>query len=265
MNIGDTVEYYNVYKEKKCGVLTEIFSDMDGVITDFDNRFKKYSKGIAPSDYEKTYGKDKFWELADQPGIAFWVGMPWMEDGKNYWDYIKLIQYVDHTLFKIIENWVPWKANTKTGLLIEPHYLERNKFPRTTPVRSDGQTMTTGLHGIYNAEVKGEQINELYNLSSSSVITNNNLLFTLDNNGQRKEQGTNGNINIFDDYTNPFLRDANSENNQSSQAPINPQPATGRPDGYISHKSNVLLGNATKGKTSRRYFRTLRNGKETDF
>ena len=29
MNIGDTVEYYNVYKEKKCGVLTEIFSDMD--------------------------------------------------------------------------------------------------------------------------------------------------------------------------------------------------------------------------------------------
>ena len=67
----------------------KIFSDMDGVITDFDNRFKKYSKGIAPSDYEKKYGKDKFWELADQPGIAFWVGMPWMEDGKNYWDYIK--------------------------------------------------------------------------------------------------------------------------------------------------------------------------------
>ena len=29
MNIGDTGEYYNVYKEKKCGVLTEIFSDMD--------------------------------------------------------------------------------------------------------------------------------------------------------------------------------------------------------------------------------------------
>ena len=29
MNIGDTVEYYNVYNEKICGVLTEIFSDMD--------------------------------------------------------------------------------------------------------------------------------------------------------------------------------------------------------------------------------------------
>ena len=67
----------------------KIFSDMDGVLTDFDTRFKKYSDGIAPSDYEKQYGKEKFWELADGPGVAFWVGMPWMEDGKKYWDYIK--------------------------------------------------------------------------------------------------------------------------------------------------------------------------------
>ena len=29
MNIGDTVEYYNIYDEKKSGVITEVFSDMD--------------------------------------------------------------------------------------------------------------------------------------------------------------------------------------------------------------------------------------------
>jgi hypothetical protein len=29
MNIGDTVKYYNIYKEKMCGVITGIFSDMD--------------------------------------------------------------------------------------------------------------------------------------------------------------------------------------------------------------------------------------------
>ena len=29
MNIGDSVEYYNVYNEKKSGVITEVFSDMD--------------------------------------------------------------------------------------------------------------------------------------------------------------------------------------------------------------------------------------------
>ena len=46
-----------------------------------------------------------------------------------YWDYIKIIQEFDHTLFKIIEQFVPFKANTKTGLLIDSHYLERAKFP----------------------------------------------------------------------------------------------------------------------------------------
>ena len=29
MNIGDTVEYYNIYSEKLSGVITEVFSDMD--------------------------------------------------------------------------------------------------------------------------------------------------------------------------------------------------------------------------------------------
>ena len=79
---------YDKVKENK-NMSYKIFSDMDGVLTDFDVRFKKYSKGIAPSDFEKKYGKDKFWELADGPGVAFWVGMPWMQDGKKYWNYIK--------------------------------------------------------------------------------------------------------------------------------------------------------------------------------
>ena len=68
----------------------KIFSDMDGVLTDFDESFKKYSDGIAPSDYEKKYGKEEFWKLIDGQGkVGFWVGMPWMKDGKQYWDYIK--------------------------------------------------------------------------------------------------------------------------------------------------------------------------------
>ena len=68
----------------------KIFSDMDGVLTDFDKSFIKYSEGIPPREYEKTYGKEKFWELIDGKGkVGFWVGMPWMEDGKQYWDYIK--------------------------------------------------------------------------------------------------------------------------------------------------------------------------------
>ena len=67
----------------------KIFSDMDGVLTDFEGRFEKYSDGLPPRDYEKKFGKDKFWELVDGEGVAFWGGMPWMSDGERYWDYIK--------------------------------------------------------------------------------------------------------------------------------------------------------------------------------
>ena len=46
----------------------------------------------------------------------------------NIFDYLKLIQQFDHTLFKMIEQFAPAKVNLKTGLVIEPHYLERHKL-----------------------------------------------------------------------------------------------------------------------------------------
>ena len=67
----------------------KIYSDMDGVITDFDTQFEKLSDGISPSEYEKKNGKEAFWKLIGDKGVGFWVGMPWMSDGLEYWNYIK--------------------------------------------------------------------------------------------------------------------------------------------------------------------------------
>ena len=58
----------------------------------------------------------------------------------NFWDYIKLIQYFDHTLWKMIEQFLPAKVNARTGLVIEPHYLERAKFAGT-PIITEEQTI----------------------------------------------------------------------------------------------------------------------------
>ena len=66
-----------------------IYSDMDGVLTDFDSHFYKSTNGIFPSAYEAKYGTDEFWRHIDNIGIKFWTEMPWMSDGKIYWDYIK--------------------------------------------------------------------------------------------------------------------------------------------------------------------------------
>lgn len=67
----------------------KIYSDMDGVITDFDTQFEKLSGGISPDEYEKKNGKEAFWKLIRDKGVGFWVGMPWMSDGLEYWNYIK--------------------------------------------------------------------------------------------------------------------------------------------------------------------------------
>ena len=191
----------------------------------------------------------------------------------NYWDYIKQIQYIDHTLFKMIEQFVPARANTKTGLVIEPNFLERTKFKRTLPVRSDAQTMTEGLHQTFEGGISGK----IHKMRSSStedfgqvsldnsvvgqwdpgsyVISHNNLSFTTSSKGERLDQGTNTTIFIYDDYIDPSQKDPNRENNQSCQAPIKPfNPTTGKPTGYKSHDSSVLLGNAITGKRSKKYY-----------
>ena len=217
----------------------------------------------------------------------------------NYGDYIKLIQQVDHTLFKIIEEWVPFKANTKTGLLIEPHFLERNKFARELPVRSDGQTMTEGLHQQFDVTLSSDyEDNRISTLASTAdpltpqgqfepgtyVVSFNNLSnITSSKTGERLEQGTNTTIEIFDNHLSQDRIDPNAENQQACQAPIKPYSPqsyenvgigyaaigttfaidewtthihpSNKPDNYIAHESSVLLGMATRGRRSRRYYK----------
>jgi len=77
-------------QEEKVETKYTIYSDMDGVLTDFDSRFKEFSKGIAPKDYESKFGLKKFWNLVDNiGGKDFWANMDWMPDGKEYWSYIQ--------------------------------------------------------------------------------------------------------------------------------------------------------------------------------
>lgn len=81
VSVEDTFTKSNELKLK-------IYCDMDGVLTDFDKRFNEIHPW-SPTKFTEKNGKDEFWELIDERGVGFWVGMEWMEDGKLLWEYLK--------------------------------------------------------------------------------------------------------------------------------------------------------------------------------
>jgi hypothetical protein len=49
------------------------------------------------------------------------------------WEYIRLIKFFNNSLFKMIKDFVPARANLSTGIIVKPHILERNKYARHEP------------------------------------------------------------------------------------------------------------------------------------
>jgi len=192
-----------------------------------------------------------------------------IDDKFNIWDYLKIIEQVDHTLFKLIEQWVPFKANLKTGLLIEPNYLERPKVRRVVPTKTDGQTNVPGSYTTIEGEINTYTSSQadkyegskLFKMGESSVgggnvVTTNNYMLhgnKIDDKEQRKEQGTNTTIQINKLYK--FER-------EHAQAPIIPNSTGSR---QLKRISNTHLGNIQKGRISRRYYRSLAIGNQNDF
>jgi PAS domain-containing protein len=72
----------------------KIYVDMDGVVADFDQRFKDLS-GIGPREFEEKYGKDAFWDFIDEGEnkLKFWVGIPPMSDAKQLIDFVSNYDY----------------------------------------------------------------------------------------------------------------------------------------------------------------------------
>lgn len=66
----------------------KIFSDLDGVLADFEKRFLDHTNYTA-EDHKNQFGVEKFWADITKHGVKFWSHMEWMPDGKQLWHYIQ--------------------------------------------------------------------------------------------------------------------------------------------------------------------------------
>lgn len=56
----------------------------------------------------------------------------------NIYDYVRLIKYIDNSVFKSIKAYVPARTKVSTGIVIKQHMLERNRYkpPTLSPFES---------------------------------------------------------------------------------------------------------------------------------
>jgi hypothetical protein len=94
------------------------------------------------------------------PGYA-----PFTASLLNYNGFIRLIQYFDNSLFKMLADFVPERASLSTGVTINSPVLERNKVSYANPTTSTTQSVPTAE---YSSSTISAQYGNFYNALSSS-------------------------------------------------------------------------------------------------
>lgn len=89
----------------------------------------------------------------------------------NFNEYIQLVRYIDKTLFDTLESLVPARAKVSSGLLIEPHILERSKVKWRKPLGTeDGFETTINVDDHTNVISTNEGINVFVSASKDIVL-----------------------------------------------------------------------------------------------
>ena len=103
--------------------------------------------------------------------------------------FIRLIQFFDNSLFKMVKDFVPARSNTWTGISIKSPVLERPKVPQFHP-------MVT-CEGDYEGGIAGSTISPVYDEYYGGLEGNKESYYTGDITGSY--------ISTYEESKNPFL------------------------------------------------------------
>ena len=73
----------------------------------------------------------------------------------SIWEYVRLLKFYNNSIFKLIKDFVPARANVSTGMIVKSHMLERNKYARHEPNFNFNSNYSQSIDMV---------INYLYNL-----------------------------------------------------------------------------------------------------
>jgi hypothetical protein len=155
----------------------------------------------------------------------------------SYMDYngfIRLIQFFDNALFKMMEDFIPARTNLSTGITFDSPVLERNKISYAKPLINSQE--------IFDAEYNGPTITPQYGDLYNNLSGDKSPFYT----GQLSGSG----IDIYNSYFipanyNPYLGDTGSYNSQNSIY-------DGLSLNRFNHSEyNVLLNNVSSSLISR--------------
>jgi len=169
---------------------------------------------------------------------------------QDIFDIIKLLSYLDNSLFKMIKDYVPAKANLSSGLVIKPHILERNKVQKFEPVveskymETEIQTaFITGSNGL-NSTIDSSNT-KYYNTEIgivAKVSTDNKELY----NGELSDSE----IEVYKLPSTNIVYELNKIKLENEEISKN----------YSKLIFDPILNNVEKARTSKKYFNVDYNG-----
>ena len=154
------------------------------------------------------------------------------KDRYNIFDFTRWVSFLDHTMFELIKKFTPQKSIDKTGLLIEPHFLERAKFKRYNPVTNRPEYSGT-IQEVTASFSKNNNRSQLDNTTGSVVLTSNNFIGT-GSDGKSLQTGINTSIDVAN---------ALSGSNPWEQGPLVPNSTGSGVKQRNSEGSNKLRNN----------------------
>jgi len=145
----------------------------------------------------------------------------------DYNSFIRLIQFFDNSLFKMLKDYVPARANLSTGITISSPILERNKWVFANP-------SSTSKIEVEDGTINGPTIQTEYTDLYQGINYNNKVAYY---DGNLTGSGINVHNYFASGNINPYLQPTSSLNSG---------------DLYVFNHSdyNVMLNNVSKSLTS---------------